>query len=330
VSIAILATLLVLVLPQVTGASWNAALQAISSVSPWQLVGLTALWVIGLWAYAYVMSASLPGLTKGQGFVLNMVGSGVSNLVPFGGAVGVGATWAMARQYGFSHRSIGLFTAVTGVWNVVARLALPVLGLGGLLVTGAAVGGSVLVAAGIGAALCALVIAAIAVALVNDRAGDRLITGAAALVNRVARMTRRTAPAGLEGELTSLRQSAVTLLRNSRGGLVLGMLAYLVLQGVLMWACLAAVGSDLGLAEVAAGYALGRMLTMVVLTPGGTGFAETGAAAVLIALGGDPAITLAGVLLFSFFTYICEIPGAVAAYGWHLRAKRWRRPALEG
>jgi uncharacterized membrane protein YbhN (UPF0104 family) len=107
------------------------------------------------------------------------------------------------------------------------------------------------------------------------------------------------------------------------------MLAYLVLQGVLMWACLAVVGSDLGIAEVTAGYACGRMLTIVVLTPGGTGFAETGAAAVLIALGGDPAVTMAGVLLFSFFTYVCEIPGAALAYAWHQGARHWHRQRAE-
>jgi putative heme transporter len=325
-SASVLLVLLAVVLPKVTGASWQSALHAISFVSPWQLAGLTALWLVGLWAYSFVLAASLPGLTKGQGFVLNLVGSGVSNLVPFGGAVGVGVTWSMARQYGFSHRSIGLFTAVTGVWNILARLALPVAGLAGLLLVGAHVSGPMLAAAGIGAGVCALLIVVIAVALVSDRAAARVIRGAAATCAGVARLAHRPAPQGLELELAAQRENAVSLLRANRGGLVLGMLAYLVLQGVLMWACLAAVGSDLGWAEVTAGYACGRMLTIVVLTPGGTGFAETGAAAVLIALGGDPAVTMAGVLLFSFFTYVCEIPGGALAYAWHQAARRWHRP----
>lgn len=330
-STALLVGLLGVVLPGVTGASWDAALHALASVSPWQMAGLTLLWLVGLWAYTFVMTASLPGLTKGQAFVLNLVGSGVSNLVPFGGAVGVGATWAMARQYGLGHRSIGLFTAVTGVWNIVARLALPIFGVAGLLFVGARVGESVLVPAGIGAVVCAAVIALVAMALVSDRVSARVIAGATTAVTRLARLTRRPSPQDLGQELTTLRESARDLLRAKRGSLVLGMLAYVALQGVLMWACLAAVGSSLGPAEIAAGYACGRMLTVVVLTPGGTGFAETGAAAVLIALGGDPAVTMAGVLLFSFFTYVCEIPGAAIAYGWHLRARHWRvatsRPA---
>ena len=325
VSLTVLVALLVLALPSVTGASWESATRALASVSLWQLAGLTALWLVGLWAYSFVLAASLPGLTKGQGFVLNLVGSGASNLVPFGGAVGVGVTWTMARQYGFTHRAIGLYTAVTGIWNVLARLALPLAGLVALLVVGAHVSGPVLVAASAGAAVCALVVVLLVAAFANDRFAARLIAVVVRSAGSIARLTNRTEPEGLGTSLASQRVSAVELLKRGRGGLVVGMLAYLVLQGVLMWACLAAVGSQLGWAEVTAAYACGRMLTTVVLTPGGTGFAETGTAAVLIALGGDPVVSVAGVLLFSFFTFVCEIPGGAVAYLWHLGARGWRR-----
>jgi uncharacterized membrane protein YbhN (UPF0104 family) len=328
-SLAVLTTLLVLVLPSVTGASWDSAAQVLSLVSPTQLAVLTGLWLVGLWAYSFVLSASLPGLSKGQGFVLNLVGSGVSNLVPFGGALGVGVTWTMARRYGFTHRAIGLFTGVTGVWNLLARLALPVAGLAALLMVGAQVSGTLLVATGLAAALCAIVVGLVVAALGSERFAARLIAGVSAAVTAIARLVGRRAPEDLEVSLAAQRESAVELLKRGRGGLVLGMLAYLVLQGVLMWACLAVVGSDLGWAEVTAGYALGRMLTTVVLTPGGTGFAETGTAAALIALGGDPVVTVAGVLLFSFFTFVCEIPGGLFAYLWHLAARGWHRQPVE-
>lgn len=325
-SAALVGTLLALVLPRVTGASWESALDAMTLVTPWQLAGLAALWLGGLWAYAHVLSGSLPGLSRGQGFVLNMVGSGVSNLVPFGGTLGVGVTWAMARQYGFSSRSVALYSIVTGIWDVVARLALPLIGLAALLVSGAHVGGTVLVASGIGAGLCAVVVGTVVATLVSDRVAAKVIVLLSHAVAWVAAAIRRPAPVGLQVTLRSQRENAVGLLRARGAVLVIGMVAYLFLQGLLMWACLAAVGSDLGWAEVTAGYTCGRLLTMLVLTPGGTGFAETGTAAVLVALGGDPAVTLAGVLLFSFFTFACEIPGAAVAYAWHLRARRWRRP----
>ncbi|KGN39264.1 hypothetical protein N803_01905 [Knoellia subterranea KCTC 19937] len=324
-AVAAVALLLGVALPRVAGVSWSTAGSVIGSVEPWQLLGLGALWLLGLWAYSFVMAASLPGLTKGQGMALNLVGSGVSNLVPFGGAVGVGVTWKMARQYGFSHRSLGLFTAVTGVWNVLARLALPVVGVAGLLAVGARVDGPVRLAALVAAGLCCALGALVGVALAREATALRVARWANTIGRGVAGVLRREAPGPVDGELLALRGNTLALLQARRAGLVLGMLGHVTLQGVLMWACLAAVGSELGAAEVTSAYALGRMLTIVVLTPGGTGFAETGAVATLIALGGDPATSLAGVLLFSFFTFVCEIPGAALAYGWHLAARHWRR-----
>ena len=104
------------------------------------------------------------------------------------------------------------------------------------------------------------------------------------------------------------------------------MVAYALLQAVLAWGCLRAVGSTLTVPEVFAGDAFGRLLTSVVATPGGVGIAETGAAALLVAFGGDPDSSTAGVLLLSVFTYLLEIPAG--AVGWLMWAvwTPWRRP----
>jgi uncharacterized membrane protein YbhN (UPF0104 family) len=324
--VAAAAALLALALPHLTGTSWEAVREVLGRVQPAELAGLTVLWLVGLWAYTFVLAASLPGLTRRQGFVLNLAGSGVSNLTPFGGAIGVGVTWAMVRQYGFGAAKIGLFTAVTGVWNVLARLALPAAGLVALLLVGDDIARPVLVSAAVGAALCVLLTAAIGTALVHSPTANWLARTAARVAGGGQRMLRRPVTPDLGRHVLDLRDRAAELLRTRRAPLLLGMVSYLVLQGVLMWACLAVLGSDLGWAQVTAGYACGRMLTAVVLTPGGTGFAETGAAAVLVALGGDPALTVAGVLLFSVFTFVLEIPGGALAYVWHIGAGSWRHP----
>ena len=330
-SLGLLAALFTLALPAVSGASWQSALTILARLSLTQVLGLTALWLVGLWAYSIVLAAALPGLRTTQGFVLNLVGSGVSNLAPLGGAVGVGVTWTMLRQYGFGHPSILLFTLVTGVWNVVARLALPLFGITALVLVGVPVSRSLLVTTGISAALGVLLVGLVVTAFTSEALWSKVLVVVTWSYGRVARLTGHAVDPELAEDLTTRRAEAVHLLRAERLPLVGGMVAYLLLQGLLMWACLVAVGSHLGWAQVAAGYALGRMLTLVALTPGGTGFAETGAAAVLIALGGDPAITLAGVLLFSFFTFVCEVPGGALAYCWHLLARnRWQVDSPSG
>jgi uncharacterized membrane protein YbhN (UPF0104 family) len=68
---------------------------------------------------------------------------------------------------------------------------------------------------------------------------------------------------------------------------------------------------------VLAGYAVDRVLTLAVLTPGGAGVAETGIAATLVTLGGAPAVMAAAVLLYRGFTFALEIPvGGAWLAGW--------------
>ena len=86
---------------------------------------LAALWLAGLWVYTVVLTAALPGLSAFRAFQLNALGSAVSNLVPFGGAIGVGLTVALTRRrWRFAGPDVAAFVVLTGIVNVLARLAL--------------------------------------------------------------------------------------------------------------------------------------------------------------------------------------------------------------
>ena len=61
-----------------------------------------------------------------------------------------------------------------------------------------------------------------------------------------------------------------------------------------------------------AAFALGRLLTSVAVTPGGLGLVEAGSVALLVAMGADPAQAAGGILLFTIFTHVLEIPFGVA------------------
>ena len=222
-SLGLLAALFTLALPAVSGASWQSALTILARLSLTQVLGLTALWLVGLWAYSIVLAAALPGLRTTQGFVLNLVGSGVSNLAPLGGAVGVGVTWTMLRQYGFGHPSILLFTLVTGVWNVVARLALPLFGITALVLVGVPVSRSLLVTTGISAALGVLLVGLVVTAFTSEALWSKVLVVVTWSYGRVARLTGHAVDPELAEDLTTRRAEAVHLLRAERLPLVGGM-----------------------------------------------------------------------------------------------------------
>ena len=97
----LLAVGLVVCLPYFVDVEWSDIGGQFATLSAQVVVGLVALWLAGLWAYTFVLTASLPGLTHPQALTLNATGSAVSNLMPFGGAAGVALTFALARSWGF-------------------------------------------------------------------------------------------------------------------------------------------------------------------------------------------------------------------------------------
>ena len=298
-SLALAAYLVAALVPALGGVGWAALGQRLADVGPAPLLGLTALWLAGLWAYTHVLTGSLPGLRRTRAFSLNAAGSAVSNLLPFGGAAGVAVTAVMASSWGHTARAIATSAVVTGLWNAVFRVALPVVAL--------AVQGAAVLGHGVLAATTAT---------------------AGALALAVVALTRLRWLAGLLGGrarrwLLRLHRETGQVVRAGWVGMTLGMTAYLVLQALLLWCCLAATGARLPLAALVAAFAVSRLLTLAVITPGGFGVSENGTIALLLALGTPPEPAAAGVLLFAFFTYVLEIPlGGALWLSWSVRRAR--------
>jgi uncharacterized membrane protein YbhN (UPF0104 family) len=73
---------------------------------------------------------------------------------------------------------------------------------------------------------------------------------------------------------------------------------------------------------VLAAFAVERILSMVVITPGATGVVEVGMTGVLVALRVDATAAAAGVLLYRAFTFGMEIPvGGLSMLAWSLRGR---------
>lgn len=314
----------VVLVPLSVGTSWTAVTHSLDQVSGAELAALTALWLSGLWAHSWVLTASLPGLTRRRALTLNLSGSAVANVLPAGGAAGVGLNFAMVRSWGFSSGRFATYTVVSNVADVAAKLVVAVVGFGALLLAGrsAQLPGTTVevVVAGL-----LLVLPLFALILVSARVAhavgvqcDRLVRLASALV----RAPRRT---DLARKLPALRSTAVRALASAWQQITLGMAAYVSLQGVLLWACLHVLGSGLGTTAVLAALAVDRLLTILPLTPGGAGVVEAGSAAALVALGALPVTATAAVLLFRAFTFAMEIPvGGVVGGLWLLRRRQAR------
>ncbi len=328
VSLAVVVVLFVFAIPSITGSGYAEIFDTMAQLTWVELIELTAFWVLVMLVYSSVLTASLPGLTHPQALVLNFAGSAVSNVVPFGGAAGVAATYTITMSWGLPVQRVTLSILITGIWNVFMKMGLPVLALCVLVVSGRSTAGLV-VPTLIG--LVVLVSGVVVFGLILRSEGLAMAIGRLAqrVGERLMKLFRRSRPIAWDQTVVEFRRGSIGLIRARWRPLTLWMLAYNLGQYLLLLMCVRMLGTtndELGWIEVLAAFAFANLLTTVAITPSGVGFVEAGTVAALIAFGGNDVGSAAAVLLFRGYTYLLEIPvGAVAWVVWATRHK-WRRP----
>lgn len=327
-SMGVVVAIFILLLPRITGSTYAQVWDVLGSLGPWHLLLLTVVWLVNMALYTGVLTNSLPGLTHPQAFVANLSSSAVSNVLPFGGAAGVAATYLMYGSWGFTASETTRSILVSGVWNVLAKLALPVVALVLLSFTHQATVAVASIAA-LGIAVLVASILLFWAVLRSDAFADAVGRLADRVLSACTRLVRRPPVTGIEQRLMAFRHESRALIADRWVPLTVWIVLYNASQFVLLLLCLdvlPAAPNSLGWVEVFAAFTVGRLLSNVSVTPSGLGFVEAGIAASLVAAGGDPVRVTAAVLLFSAFTYLAEIPvGAIGWLVWATRA-RWRRP----
>jgi uncharacterized membrane protein YbhN (UPF0104 family) len=299
--------LLAFFLPRALGVGWDDMRDEIVGIPFWDVIGLTVVWAAGLWLHTIVLRRSLPGLSRRRAFALNLGGSSISNVLPFGGAAGIGLNYAMLRSWGYNRVQITAFATVSNLVVALVKIAIAITGL-------------------------------IALSFMPDIASQlRRPTspGAFAVYGVVLGIAIAAVPAyrrwgksrmpSFVAWLGQLWEQCAHVLRRGWRGLAIGGLGYPALQVLLLWSCLVALQLHVSIGAVLAAYAVERMLTLVPLTPGGVGVVETAATAVLVGFGADPVGAAAGIVLFRIFSFLVEIPlGAVVAAAWFARSRSSR------
>ncbi len=343
------AALLIWGLPYFAKTSWADIWTVIRSIPLSHALGFQALMLLGLYSYTFTFTGSLHGLSHGRALIVNLCGSSVSNLLPGGGAVGLAATYAICRSWGFSRRATSTSVIVTGVWNVMARIALPVVAIGALWFGGVTLPGALTDLAVAGMFTGLAILGAFIAIMASERAAqaigrwlDRLLgpltrrrrdkkdeaaAKAAAAAGHEAPTPKP--PMSIEELVTDLRARINDVVSTGWISMTLGMVGFFGAYYVLFVLILRSTGVTLPLNLLFAAFAIGRLLTAVGITPGGMGITETATSAVLVAWGADRAEAAAGVVLFSIFTHLMEVP--LGALGWLLwTASKKVEPPAEG
>jgi uncharacterized protein (TIRG00374 family) len=305
-----------------------AAMKTLTPIEAWSLVGAT---LFNLVTYWWANQAALPGFGIGKAAVLTQTTTSIANTLPAGGAIAIGLTYSILDSWGFGGTTVALYVGVTGIWNIFTKLALPMLALVFLALSGhltttyilAAILGVVVLSVGVG--LFALVFRSEEFAIKIGRWLGRVASWFRRLLHKppvttwgdgAARFRRDTI---VLVEHRWLRLSLTT---------VLGQVAlFLVL--LLSLRHLGISEQEVSTAEAFAVYAFSRLLSAIPITPGGVGVIDLGYIGGLTAFSGgeDKAAIVAAVLLFRALTYGIQIPiGGFTYIIWRIKSD-WRRPA---
>lgn len=308
-------------LPRIAHTTWTEVWALLSQLQGSTLLGLTVLMISGLWLVTFLYTGSLKGLTHYQAMIVNAAGSSIGNLLPGGGAAGVVVTYKQLRSWGFFRRDISTMVIVTGVWNVLARVVLPVVGIVAIIFGIGHLNPVVAQAAVLGALIGIGVIIAFWGVLASEEFAHKLGRWTMRVTKRLRR--KRRSEVDLEEVITNLRRDIIDIVRYGWLEMTYGLIGFFGVYYILFWFCLNSMGVQMPFAYMFGAYTVGRLLTAVGITPGGLGVTEAGTAAVLVGWGADPAQATAGVVLFSLYTHFFEVPlGVIAWILWLIGPKK--------
>jgi len=323
VGIAAILLVFLVLLPRI--ANYSDVWDVVTGLSNEALVALAVATAINVATYGPPWMAALPGLNYRQSMVLTQTSTAISIAVPGGDAVGLAASYAMLRSWRYRSNAIAVAVVVTGAWNQIVNVTLPMVALALLLLTGGT--STLLLTAGlIGMGVIVFLATALVLAFRSDRQAQVWGDRAQRAVNWALRLARRTPRAGWGAAMVRFRGETVHLLSRRWHVITLAAFAgHLTVFGVLL-VCLRATGvpaSEVTWVEAMAAWGLVRLLTAVPITPGGVGIVELGLSSALVGFGAGNAEAVAAVLLYRVLTVVPTLVlGAALGLTW----RRHRAP----
>ncbi len=323
-----LLVLLFLVIVPALG-SLDGVWEAITSMSP---LTFTVLLVAAL-VIRLLLAAAYPPVIPGLSFVRSLIAressSAVSNVVP--GPSGTATQYVVLRSWGVSTERFAGATVSVSVLTDALVFAAPGLffvlwvALGRPAEAGSdyvwLVGGIAVVVAVITLFLVAAVARSERLAAWLGRLGQRC-------VNPLRRALGKESVTTWPDRARELRTSTLSLVRGNASVLAGCIGGAYLLNGFLLVGCLWACGIEAEVMPVSLGlllYSIGRLLTIVPITPGAVGVAEVVYTAVYVAVLGEPSqnTVVAGVLVYRALTWgLPLVTGAISYVAWRVMRHR--------
>jgi putative heme transporter len=307
---ALFALIFIKIIPEL--ASYQDIWEEVRAAPTWQIVGLFGIAVVLLCLSTAMMVLPIRGIGAIRAFITQQGSTAISFTIP--GPSGTGMRFLMLRSYGVDVEDFSRGMVAVSIWNNVCMLSMPGVAVLLLVLFGKGGDDSTTLA---GWAILAVVVS---VALILGVIALLRSVGFARWLGRVSerltnvflRLIHKPEVSGWEPACVTLRANTVTVLKARGIRLTVLTLSNYWLNGILLILCLRLVGIDsetLPWGLALATYTVGRLSTVIQVTPGGVGVVEVAYTAAFVAVTSSSLQTTitAGVLIYRGFTYLLPI-----------------------
>src|SRR5215204_1837963 len=289
----------------------------ITAMTPLELAGLLAIVAWKLATYALVPVTA--GLSFWRVMMVSQAATAAANTVPtVGPAIGTGLTYRMLGSWGYSRSRATTAMLVSGVWNSLVKLSLPVLALA-LLALQSSVSPRRISAALVGITGLAATITVFALLLRSQQLAHRFGLVGGRVASRLLRLVRRPPVAGWELATAKFRARTLALLQGRWAPITAATLVSHLSLYLVLLVSLRQVGvgeAEVAWIQVLAVFAFARLATAVPFTPGGAGVVEAVLIAALVTAGGDREQVTAAVLVYRALTWALPILLGMGCWLW--------------
>lgn len=283
-------------------------LSLLKRIPAWWIAAGAALESLSFVAYALFTRGVLPAEGRPSFHRLlrvDVVGAGLTHVIPGGGAVASGLRFKMLRDDGVDGAAAALGSVVQGLGSAIVVAGLMLVGVA--LVPGR--GGSPLYVLGgvVGAVLLALVVLGWVMFVRAEAFGIRTLRRATARLGHAEVVER-----GFQRVSERVKELAANP-RMLVSALVWSVLNWL-LDAASLWVFVVAFGYRVDVGEILVAFGLANTLAILPLTPGGVGIIEGVLVPSLVGFGTPKSIALLGVLTWRVFNYWAPIPAGGVAW----------------
>jgi uncharacterized protein (TIRG00374 family) len=299
---------------------------AVQALSPLDVVVLSLAGIVVVVAVGWTSAAVLPGLNLRQGTQSSVVGQLTSVALPPPGDLII--RFGMYRTYGFTNDRSAVAVVLAGIARYFTVVAIPLIGLVAVLVTGHGSWTEFWWLLG-GSAIFAIAFVLMGKILRNESFAHAFGRFMERVVSWLWRLIKRTPPTNLEQSVVDFshgtRDVAVGHFRNvALSNIAWGLSCWIVFLLSARFAGLSSHEMSATQALLITGVML--LLNAFPITPGGVGVTET----IMLTLLDFPSDTVkaaftAAMFLYRVFTWLLPFPiGAVAFFVWRWQVKTGR------